>query len=286
MTDANGDDEVEAIDDVQCALVEYVLGNVMTRKWTLALGQSYTVGRKESGADIEVDHASLSRRHCSLAVTRGEEDADLTLVVLDQGSTNGTFVDKCRLENGVGLQKKLAEFRFMCFGKCENGYRILVRGGPGESTIKGAAYTGVNKRGGPLTSEQKAQIARLKKLSGGSADDVPTSSSGNRHERREAAREQQSREQDRSRSRSPGKASRDAKKEWDLKAAKAKKMAEEAKRRLSEGVSTSGRMDRGKKDSSKSSWRADPDAFRARKGAGAKETEAEPVDIEWPEDWR
>jgi hypothetical protein len=297
----------ESSDDVQCALVEYVLGNVQTRKWTLALGQTYNVGRKDSGADIEIDHESLSRRHCSLALTRVE--SDLVLVVLDKGSTNGTFVDKSRLEKGVGLTKQLADFRFMSFGHCENGYRILTKGSV--TNAKGAACV-QNKRGGPLSAEQKAQIERLKRMheadEGGStkkgmdqkaAESVEkggsTKAPSNRRERREAARQ-------RSRSRSqegkpPKKNYFDDQEEWKEKAAKAKQMKEDAKRRDQYRESRmedaqrrreSGGSSRRKpdvKDKSKSSWRADPEAYGKRKGV-LKDNAAEAAEIEWPEEWK
>lgn len=123
MGDGDGDEE-----SVQCALVEFAKG-VKARKWELALGSSYTVGRPGGGADIEIDHASLSRRHCSLAVTREEGAAGgaLMLVALDPGSTNGTFVDKCRLEKGVGFKRRISELKHVSFGECPNGYRVLVR---------------------------------------------------------------------------------------------------------------------------------------------------------------
>lgn len=249
-------------DTLQCALVEYVLGNVQTRKWTLVLGQTYKIGKKETGSDIEIDHESISRRHCSLALTMVEDE--LMLVVLDPGSSNGTFVDKCKLEKGVGLTKKLKDFRFMMFGHCENGYRILTRGKAGESSAKGAHYgadrskrggpgeaRAVNKRGGPLSAEQKAQVARLSRLVGtavvddggaGDSTEAPAerkeraaaskrvepaaasaNASGNRKERREAARQKDGQGGARSRSRSRSPAAKKAD-EWQQKAEKAKLM--------------------------------------------------------------
>mmetsp|Transcript_45483 Transcript_45483/g.97464 ORF Transcript_45483/g.97464 Transcript_45483/m.97464 type:complete len:233 (-) Transcript_45483:135-833(-) len=113
--------------EVQCALVEHVRG-IRSRKWTMHLGNVYKVGREGSAADIEVDHPSMSRRQCSLAVTRSEA-GDLVLVAMDQGSTNGTFINKSRLEKGVGLTKPLAEVKHLVFGECPNGYKIMVTQG-------------------------------------------------------------------------------------------------------------------------------------------------------------
>jgi len=277
MAEADGD---EAEPEVQCALVEYVLGNVQTRKWTLVLGQTYSVGKKGSGSDIEIDHDSISRRHCSLALTAVDED--LVLVMMDRGSTNGTFVDKVRLEKGVGLTKKLAELRFIVFGLCENGYRVIARGQ--ETNDKGAAASApkvpkiANKRGGPLDADQKAQIERLKRLGGGGGDDAPP-----------ARRRSRSRE---------AKKPRDAQDEWKEKAEKAKAMSARAKRRekereerMSTGQSAprpSSRDEPGSKDKSKTAWRSDPEAYAAKKASSrpAPESGGDTADIEWPEDWK
>lgn len=65
--------------DIQCALVEYLLRlelfgvwaryvrGIRARKWSFQLGQTYVVGRAGGCVDIEIDHSSLSRKHCSLA---------------------------------------------------------------------------------------------------------------------------------------------------------------------------------------------------------------------------
>lgn len=241
------EDAGDGADDVQCALVEYTLGKVQTQKWTLQIGQPYEVGRKDSGADVEVDHPSLSRRQCSIAVTR-DETGEMVVVILDPGSTNGTFVDKARLKKGVGLTKKLSEFRHISFGECKNGYKILVREAPAQPAAAAAAAAtagtapreppaGTNKRGGPLTAAQKAQIARLSRLAaldaqgagpeegereapgrraktessgaGGSAapaagragGNAAPAAGGSRRERREAQRQNAETDGDRSRSR-------------------------------------------------------------------------------------
>jgi len=323
--DSGGEDEEPS---VECAMVEYVLGNVQTRKWTLTLGQTYKVGRKDSGADIEIDHESISRRHCSLALTQVE--SDLMLVVMDQGSSNGTFVDKIKLEKGVGLTKKVKELRFMSFGHCENGYRLIVRGEV--TNAKGAAFSAkkvgsgrgvvaeslskamaVNKRGGPLSTEQTTQIERLKRLEGGDSEDAPASSgnrrerkekvpqeravpeanaSGNRRERREAAKREA--EGGRARSRSPaGKSKHDDQEEWKQKAAKAKQMQEDAKqRRLQASDRDTQRASAGSSRRDKSSWLANIEEYSARKteeakkkGTASKDPGAGAADIEWPEDW-
>ncbi|CAK9073217.1 Hypothetical protein (Fragment) [Durusdinium trenchii] len=111
-------------DELSCALVEYVRG-IRARKWSFQLGQSYIVGRAGGCVDIEIDHNSLSRKHCSLAITEVEDE--LILVALDHGSTNGTFINKSRLDKGVGLKMKVADVKHLVFGECENGYKFLVK---------------------------------------------------------------------------------------------------------------------------------------------------------------
>eukprot|EP00439_Symbiodinium_sp_Y106_P087109 s158_g39.t3 len=111
-------------DDVQCALVEYVRG-IKARKWTLQLGQTYDVGRAGGCVDVEVDHPSLSRKHCTLAIT--QVDSELILVALDHGSTNGTFINKSRLEKGEGVKMPVADVKHIVFGECPNGYKFLVK---------------------------------------------------------------------------------------------------------------------------------------------------------------
>jgi len=286
----SGDEEEE-----QVALVEYVPALGQARKWTLELGQTYTVGRKESGADIEINHPTMSRRQCSLAVTK--TDSELVLVMVDPGSTNGTFVDKRRLEKGVGLKRKLTEFRFMSFGECENGYKFLVCKGAGASrrdTKRAAADADScqNKRSGPLNAHQKAQIERLKKLaaadraaaSRGESEEAggelhtESAGGGNRRERRRAAAAARASGSGRnSRSRSPAHGQDD---EWKRKADAALKMGE-ARKRAREG-GDGARQPGSRRDRSSSSWRS-KDITELTKG---RTPAAESASIEWPEDWR
>ncbi|CAE7949342.1 Aste57867_24363, partial [Symbiodinium sp. KB8] len=111
-------------DDVKCALVEYVRG-IKARKWTLQLGQTYDVGRAGGCVDVEIDHPSLSRKHCTIAIT--EVDSELILVALDHGSTNGTFINKSRLEKGEGVKMPVVDVKHIVFGECQNGYKFLVK---------------------------------------------------------------------------------------------------------------------------------------------------------------
>jgi len=213
-------------------------------------------------------------------------------------------VDKSRLEKGVGLTKKLSELRFLVFGQCENGYRIIVNGGSGGTNAKGAAIikekavpASSNKRGGPLTADQKAQIERLKRIGGSTeekhapkqSDTALENSTNNRRQRREMARQQKNssapEEGRNSRSRSRERTKEEAEQDWQRKAAKAKQMAEDAKRarRGQEIQSASKRPEVRSKDKSKSSWRSAPDEYLSKK-APADPSKA--VEIEWPEDWR
>eukprot|EP00434_Breviolum_minutum_P009525 symbB.v1.2.008385.t1/scaffold525.1/size192214/10 len=244
-------------DDVQCALVEYVRG-IRARKWSFQLGQTYIVGRSGGCVDIEIEHNSLSRKHCSLAITH--VDDDLILVAMDHGSTNGTFINKSRLEKGVGLKMKVADVKHMVFGECENGYKFLVKE-PEESPLekpKQAKGQGSGASAGPSQCElhvdawargapaaEEGDAPKKKRGPGGPGGSGPGPNSGagankekagpNRRERRAAAR--------------------------------------------GEG---------GRPDASKSSWRsAAPEALAERvskKARGSKNQD--PLDIEWPEEWK
>ncbi|CAJ1426628.1 unnamed protein product, partial [Effrenium voratum] len=134
----------------------YVRG-IRARKWSFQLGQTYIVGRSGGCVDIEIDHASLSRKHCSLAITR--VDSELVLVAMDHGSTNGTFINKSRLEQGVGLKMKVAEIKHLIFGECEHGYKFLVRETeeaplePKAKALKGSSGSGGGASAGPSQCE-------------------------------------------------------------------------------------------------------------------------------------
>lgn len=294
-----GDDDAgDGSGDVQCALVEYASGKVQTRKWTLELGHPYEVGRKDSGADIEVDHPSLSRRQCTIAVTR-DEMGEMTLVLLDPGSTNGTYVDKTRLLKGVGLKKKLSDFQHMSFGECRNGYRILVRGDASPPAAAGTADTAVveppaeavpgsSKRGGALSEAQKAQLARLSRLadfdkkerqkeaagqgprteSSGAGGSAAPAAGGTRRERREGKPQNAEADGDRSRS-------RDAK----LPHGEEQRAREGGGRAPSRGAPGDGQ---------RSSL---PKAWRTQKGIGGSlpkdgAASGKGANIDWPEDWK
>ncbi|CAE7191221.1 unnamed protein product [Symbiodinium necroappetens] len=83
-------------DDVKCALVEYVRG-IKARKWTLQLGQTYDVGRAGmNGASLPLSPEVTTDFCRAQAIT--QVDSELILVALDHGSTNGTFINKSRLE--------------------------------------------------------------------------------------------------------------------------------------------------------------------------------------------
>mmetsp|Transcript_53357 Transcript_53357/g.116472 ORF Transcript_53357/g.116472 Transcript_53357/m.116472 type:complete len:251 (+) Transcript_53357:62-814(+) len=246
-------------DEVQCALVEYVRG-IRARKWSFQLGQSYIVGRSGGCVDIEIEHNSLSRKHCSLAIT--QVDDDLILVALDHGSTNGTCINKSRLEKGVGLKMKVADVKHMVFGECENGYKFLVKEQE-ESLVekpKAQKAQGTGASAGPSqcdlyvdawtrgNTDAEAGAAAKRKRGpggpGGSGGGAGGGSGGeknkagpNRRERRAAAR---------------GEAPRP--------------------------------------DASKSSWRsAAPEALAERVSKKARprgDSKQDALDIEWPEEWK
>lgn len=100
--------------------------------------------------DIEIEHNSLSRKHCSLATWSGirqrrlsrfgrclticvsgilfdflhgaveaitHVDDDLILVAMDHGSTNGTFINKSRLEKALVYDFGASLWRFVKWTK-------------------------------------------------------------------------------------------------------------------------------------------------------------------------
>eukprot|EP00930_Biecheleria_cincta_P057201 TRINITY_DN43176_c0_g1_i1.p1 TRINITY_DN43176_c0_g1~~TRINITY_DN43176_c0_g1_i1.p1 ORF type:complete len:247 (-),score=58.72 TRINITY_DN43176_c0_g1_i1:6-746(-) len=174
---------------IDCALVEYVRG-IRARKWSFQFGQTYIVGRTGGCVDIEVDHASLSRKHCSLAVTL--VDSELVFVAMDHGSTNGTFVNKQRLEKGVGLKKNLSEIKYLVFGECENGYKFLVKGEEASNQTKSAAATSeASEAAAPSAKEKQVDAwARAETTTSQAGKKRPSSESQgpNRKERRAAAK--------------------------------------------------------------------------------------------------
>mmetsp|Transcript_61990 Transcript_61990/g.100262 ORF Transcript_61990/g.100262 Transcript_61990/m.100262 type:complete len:186 (+) Transcript_61990:29-586(+) len=107
-------------------------------------------------------------------------DDVLTLVALDHGSTNGTFVNKKRLEKLVGLTMPVAEVSYMAFGDCENGYRFLL---PGKETS------------GEEKSQSQAGSAGGQSSGSGSEASEPSQSSGEKRTRPKGADEQGSRKE-------------------------------------------------------------------------------------------
>ena len=49
------------------------------------------------GNDFQIEHATISGRHCEIILNDDEED----VIVRDCGSTNGTFIDGHRVQEGV-----------------------------------------------------------------------------------------------------------------------------------------------------------------------------------------
>lgn len=257
---------------IDVALVEYVRG-IRARKWSFQFGQTYAVGKTGGCVDIEVDHASLSRKHCSLAVTL--VDDELVFVAMDHGSTNGTFVNKQRLEKGVGLKKNLSEIKYLVFGECENGYKFLVKGEEAGSQ-KGIAATSeaseaaaaaaapsakdrqVDAWARAETTTSQAGKKRPAPESQGPNCKAPESQGRNRKERRAAAKD------------APGASTSGS------AAPESKPAAPESKPR---------------KDKSKSGWRSQDALAMAERVASKMGTEL-PKDagadlkIEWPEDWK
>jgi pSer/pThr/pTyr-binding forkhead associated (FHA) protein len=67
------------------------------------------VGRKSGQCDITIEHSSISKLHCAIAMTDG------LLFIRDLGSTNGTKVNGQRVIRGALLpndELAFAKFRF------------------------------------------------------------------------------------------------------------------------------------------------------------------------------
>jgi pSer/pThr/pTyr-binding forkhead associated (FHA) protein len=67
------------------------------------------VGRKRGLCDVVIDHSSISKIHCAIAMTDG------LLFIRDLGSTNGTKVNGQRVIRGALLpndELSFAKFRF------------------------------------------------------------------------------------------------------------------------------------------------------------------------------
>lgn len=56
----------------------------------------FTIGRVET-ADLQIDSARVSREHAQIALEEGR------FVILDRGSTNGTYVNGHRIDRAVAL---------------------------------------------------------------------------------------------------------------------------------------------------------------------------------------
>ena len=85
------------------------------RDWPLA--GTMSLGRLGSGADIEVPSGVVSSRHGEVSLVQGR------VFYRDLGSTNGTWLDGCRVEDTVELR----EGSVLAFAP-QNARRILARG--------------------------------------------------------------------------------------------------------------------------------------------------------------
>eukprot|EP00441_Pelagodinium_beii_P019763 CAMPEP_0197655004 /NCGR_PEP_ID=MMETSP1338-20131121/39190_1 /TAXON_ID=43686 ORGANISM="Pelagodinium beii, Strain RCC1491" /NCGR_SAMPLE_ID=MMETSP1338 /ASSEMBLY_ACC=CAM_ASM_000754 /LENGTH=253 /DNA_ID=CAMNT_0043230563 /DNA_START=19 /DNA_END=777 /DNA_ORIENTATION=+ len=252
-----GQDEEEEGPGIDIALVEYVRG-MRSRKWTIQLGQTYDVGKQGGCVDIEVDHASLSRKHFSLAVTLVEDEP--ILVAMDH-STHGTFINKSRMEKGNGVKMKVADVRYLVFGECPNGYKFLVKGDA--STQKSELKE--TSSGESQTTEDPTKKHVDAWARGSSESEGDASKKGEGKGRKRPAQAQESQGPSRKERRATGRGEAEP------------------------GGSGDGSKVPARKDKSKSSWRsAEGDTIADRVAAkhGTKLPKGGlPADIEWPEDW-
>eukprot|EP00933_Yihiella_yeosuensis_P070903 TRINITY_DN7906_c0_g1_i1.p1 TRINITY_DN7906_c0_g1~~TRINITY_DN7906_c0_g1_i1.p1 ORF type:complete len:286 (-),score=53.26 TRINITY_DN7906_c0_g1_i1:37-789(-) len=241
--------------DINLALVEYVRG-IKSRKWSLQLGQTYVVGKAGGCVDIEIDHASISRKHFSLAVAKDESD-ELLLVGMDH-SSHGTFLNKKPLVKDEGLKVRVADVRFLVFGKCENGYKFFLRGDTDASKEKAPSADSKEtaKEGSNVESKKDQQVDAWSR--GGTSSNSSTSS-------REG------------RSRSPPGDRKDSGKGGGMS---------RRERRAAENKSNEYR-----KDKSKTSWRSATadgiaDKVTQKRIAKGEKDVGEELKIDWPEEWK
>lgn len=83
---------------VATGVVVEALGNV----WPIADGRRYVVGR-DAACDIVLDHDSVSRTHAVIVRTNMRGQKTPAVSVVDQGSTNGTWVDGTLVSDAVVL---------------------------------------------------------------------------------------------------------------------------------------------------------------------------------------
>lgn len=75
----------------------------------ITIDKVFIVVGRHRACDVRIDSSRISRRHCCLALDRGE------VVVRDLGSTNGTRINGTKIENGVlrpGDELAIAQFSY------------------------------------------------------------------------------------------------------------------------------------------------------------------------------
>lgn len=101
-------------------------------RWPLAQGKAYTVGCQGSGAEIEIRHSSVSRRHCSVQLDGPEP----MVLITDLESTNGTVVNGQQLGGGNSKVSSKGLPRLKAFparsehlvrlGQCNHDFKVVT----------------------------------------------------------------------------------------------------------------------------------------------------------------
>ncbi len=93
----------------------------------IALHDRLIIGRAGSGADVELDHPTVSRRHSQISLSNG-------VAIRDLGSTNGTFVNGARVGGAQQLSSgdrvEIGPFSFVL-----EGLRLKSRGRTGAAAL-------------------------------------------------------------------------------------------------------------------------------------------------------
>jgi hypothetical protein len=79
-----------------------IVMQAMGRSWSLVPGRRFVVGR-DASCDILLDHDSVSRTHASVALTAVRGKTTPAVSIVDEGSTNGTWVDGQSITDAVVL---------------------------------------------------------------------------------------------------------------------------------------------------------------------------------------
>ena len=82
----------------------------MIDKWGIEIGKKYTIGRSKKKVDISIQDITISRVQAELIFY--DEDK---IMIKDFDSSNGTYINKERIENWISFIKKVLVKSFKSF---------------------------------------------------------------------------------------------------------------------------------------------------------------------------